>query len=65
MDIFEIYTKRAVENVQDGISRPLGSPEIQEIKGATVLRYTLYNGLFRTVLEYNVVNYSKFDFVLQ
>ena len=40
MDIFKIYTKRAVEKVQDGISRPIGSQEIQEIKVATVLRDT-------------------------
>ena len=31
-DIFELYTDRAVENVQDGISRPLGSWEIQKIE---------------------------------
>ena len=47
LDIFEIYTKRAIENVQDGISRPLGSREIQEIKVATVLRDTLYVMLIR------------------
>ena len=31
-----------MKNVQDGISRPLGSLEIQEIKVATVFRDTLY-----------------------
>ena len=31
-----------LKNVQDGISRPLGSREIQETKVATVLRDTLY-----------------------
>ena len=30
LDIFELYTERAVENVQDGISRPLESREIQK-----------------------------------
>ena len=32
-DIFEIYTERTVENVQDGISRTLGSREINKSKG--------------------------------
>ena len=31
-----------LKNVQDGISRPLGSQEIQETKVATVSRDTLY-----------------------
>ena len=34
--------KGLLKNVQDGISRPIGSQEIQEIKVATVLRDTLY-----------------------
>ena len=34
--------KGLLKNVQDGISRPLASREIQEIKVATVLRDTLY-----------------------
>ena len=33
--------KRLLKNAQDGISRPLGSREIEEIKVATVLRDTL------------------------
>ena len=32
LDIFEIYTKGLLKNVQDGISRPLGSREIQKKK---------------------------------
>ena len=38
MDVSKIYTK----NAQYGISRPLGSQEIQKTKVATVLRDTLY-----------------------
>ena len=41
MNISKIYTKWAVENVQYGISRPLGSREIQKTKVATVLLDTL------------------------
>ena len=40
--IFSKYTQKGLlKNVQDGISRPLGSQEIQETKVATVLRDTL------------------------
>ena len=41
LDIFELYTERAVENVQDGISRPLESQEIQKKTTGTVLVDTL------------------------
>ena len=41
MDIFKIYTERAVENVQDGISRPIGSREIQKTKVERILLDTL------------------------
>ena len=57
LDIFKIYTKRAVENVQDVISRPLGSQEIHEIKVPTVLRDTLYLCFLARA------NYSMSDFV--
>ena len=42
MDIFRIYMKRAIENVKDGIPRPLDSREIQKTKVYTVLLDTLY-----------------------
>ena len=42
LDIFKICTKWAVENVQDGISMPIGSLEIQKTKVYTVLWDTLY-----------------------
>ena len=38
LDIFKIYTK----NVQDGISTPIGSREIQKTEVDTVLWDTLY-----------------------
>ena len=41
IDIFIIYTERAIKNAKDGISRPLGSREIQKTKVCTVLRDTL------------------------
>ena len=44
MDIFRIYMERAIKNVEDGISRPLGSREIQITKVCTVFRDTLYHG---------------------
>ena len=31
MDTFKIYTERAIENVQDGISRPLCNLEISNL----------------------------------
>ena len=37
-----IHVERAVENVQDGISRPKVDREIQETKAGTVLPDTLY-----------------------
>ena len=43
MDIIKIYAERADHNVQDGISRPLGSWEIHKTKAGTVLRDTLYS----------------------
>ena len=42
MEIFIIFTGRAVKNVQDGISRPLGSQEIQKPKVGTVLVDNLF-----------------------
>ena len=42
--MFLKYTQKGLlKNVQDGISRPLGSRGIQGTKVATVLRDTLYN----------------------
>ena len=32
MDIFEIYTEGLLKNVQDGISRPIGSREIHKAR---------------------------------
>ena len=43
MDIFIIYIERAVESVQDGISRRIGSREIQKTKVYRVLMDTLYH----------------------
>ena len=40
---FKSARKGQLKNVQDGISRPLGSREIQKTKVETVLRDTLYN----------------------
>ena len=36
LDNFEIYRKSLLKNVQDGISRPLGSQEIQKTKMVSV-----------------------------
>ena len=41
IDIFKIYTKGLWENVKDGISRPIGSQEIQKTKVETDLLDTL------------------------
>ena len=38
--------KGLLKNVQDGISRPLGSREIQKTKVGTILRDTLYKVVF-------------------
>ena len=47
--------KGLLKNFQDGISRPLGSQEIQETKVATVLRDTLYVTAWRRGKDSNHV----------
>ena len=44
-----------LKNVQYGISRPLGSREIQKTKVATVLRDTLYNPVYPSLCNINII----------
>ena len=50
-DIFKIYTERAVENVQDGISRTLGSREITKSRGEGFFLLTLYLSRFHQIIK--------------
>ena len=50
--------KGLLKNVQDGISRPLGSREIQKTKVETVFWDTLY---FGNILVKILLNYIKMD----